>query len=56
MMGQTLTRLDDRALFDLDGKEEDTKQEPTQEPEPEQIIQPQAKTASFTPRPDTDEI
>ena len=52
MMGQTLTRPDDRALFDLDGKAEEAKQEP----EPEQIIQPQAKMASFTPRPDTDEI
>ena len=58
MMSQTLTRLDDRALFDLDGKEEDTKQESAQEPEPEpeQIIQPKEKIASFTPRPDTDEI
>jgi hypothetical protein len=27
MMGQTLTRPDDRALFDLDGKGEDAKQE-----------------------------
>ena len=52
MMSQTLTRLDDRALFDLDGKSEEAKQEP----EPEQIIQPKAKIASFTPRPDTDEI
>ena len=52
MMSQTLTRLDDRALFDLDGKAEEAKQEP----EPEQIIQPKAKIASFTPRPDTDEI
>jgi multidrug efflux pump subunit AcrA (membrane-fusion protein) len=52
MMNQTLTRLDDRALFDLDGKAEDAKQKP----EPEQIIQPPTKTASFTPRPDTDEI
>lgn len=52
MMSQTLTRLDDRALFDLDGKANDAKQEP----EPEQIIQPKAKIASFTPRPDTDEI
>ncbi|MEI7994939.1 MAG: hypothetical protein WCH01_08570, partial [Methylococcaceae bacterium] len=53
MMSQTLTRLDDRALFDLDGKAEEAKQEP----EPEQIIQPQTtKAASFTPRPDTDEI
>ena len=52
MMGQTLTRPDDRALFDLDGKVEDAKQEP----EPEQIIQPKEKIASFTPRPDTDEI
>lgn len=52
MMGQTLTRLDDRALFDLDGKAEEAKQETEQG----QIIQPQAKKASFTPRPDTDEI
>ena len=51
-MSQTLTRLDDRALFDLDGKAEEAKQEP----EPEQIIQQKEKMASFTPRPDTDEI
>jgi len=52
MMSQTLTRLDDRALFDLDGKAENTKKEP----EPEQIIQPQVTKASFTPKPDTDDI
>lgn len=50
MMNQTLTRPDDRALFDLDGKAEEAKQEP------EPIIQPQEKKASFTLRPDTDEI
>jgi len=32
MMNQTLTRSDDRALFDLDGKKENTKEESTQEP------------------------
>ena len=52
MMSQTLTRLDDRALFDLDGKSEEAKQEPEQG----QIFQPPTKTASFTPRPDTDDI
>ena len=56
MMNQTLTRLDDRALFDLDGKAEEAKQEPAQTPEQGQIVQPPTKTASFTPRPDTDEI
>ena len=30
MMGQTLTRPDDRALFGLDGKDEDAKEEPEQ--------------------------
>jgi hypothetical protein len=28
-MGQTLTRPDDRALFGLDGKAEDAREEPT---------------------------
>ena len=40
MMGQTLTRPDDRALFDLDGKAEDAREEPTQAPV--QTIQPPA--------------
>jgi len=57
MMGQTLTRPDDRALFDLDGKAEDVKAEPAQASEtPEQTIQPSATKASFMPRPDTDEL
>lgn len=58
MMGQTLTRPDDRALFGLDGKTEDVKAEPAQISEsPEQTIQPSATTkASLMPRPDTDEI
>ena len=51
-MSQTLTRLDDRALFDLDGKAEEAKQEPDQA----QTVQPPTKMASFTPRPDTDDI
>jgi hypothetical protein len=40
MMGQTLTRLDDRALFGLDGKAEDAREEPAQAPV--QMIQPSA--------------
>jgi hypothetical protein len=36
MMNQTLTRPDDRALFGLDGKEENSKEEQT----PEQTIKP----------------
>jgi len=32
MMNQTLTRPDERALFGLDGKKENTKEESTQEP------------------------
>jgi len=31
-MNQTLTRPDERALFGLEGKKEDTKEESTQEP------------------------
>ncbi len=54
MMDQTLTRPDDRALFGLDSKAGDAK--PEQALEQGQIIQPQATKASFTPRPDTDDI
>ena len=32
MMGQTLTRTDDRALFGLDGKAEDAREEPAPAP------------------------
>ena len=39
MMAQTLTRTDDRALFGLDGKAEDSKEEPT----PTQAIEPPAQ-------------
>ena len=56
MMSQTLTRIDERALFNLDGKPEDTKQKPAQALEQGQIVNPPTNTASFTPRPDTDEI
>ena len=52
MMSQTLTRPDERALFNLDGKTGNVKNEP----EPGQIIQPQVTKESFTPRPDTDDI
>ena len=52
MMGQTLTRPDDRALFDLDCKAEPAQASET----PEQTIQPSATKASFMPRPDTDEL
>jgi hypothetical protein len=38
MMGQTLTRPDDRALFDLDGKGENAKDETT--PAAGQTIKP----------------
>ena len=41
MMNQTLTRLDDRALFDLDGKGEDAKQE---QPPQEQANEPSKET------------
>ena len=54
MMGQTLTRPDDRALFNLDGKAEPAQAQASETPE--QTIQPSATKASFMPRPDTDEL